>query len=269
MNIGFHFREALRQLSIWLEEEFDRLFAGLQAWSRVEHNDDGTHSEITATSVTTTTLTTTTATVSALTATSGQVSLGSTGISISTGAGLTPLAAHGYKFTGVSAAALSGLYAGTTGTTNKVMIHNDVETNGWTALVELLVRDNDNHEVNLLLSADDSNPSAALEVDGGSRETGVGVDEAGGVKVYWDQATRNDVTVNADGVQVIGLQAAGDRGGKASTVEVTNVSDVTANSTGVGSIKFKGTTSRDSVGFVKVYIGTTAYYVPVFDAITG
>jgi len=41
------FRDALRTVSIWLEEELDRSFAGLQAWSRVEHHDDGTHSTVT------------------------------------------------------------------------------------------------------------------------------------------------------------------------------------------------------------------------------
>ena len=61
----------------------------------------------------------------------------------------------------------------------------------------------------------------------------------------------------------------GDGGGYANTIGFTDVSDVTANSTGVGTIKFKGTTSRDSTGFIKIYIGTTAYYVPVFSAITG
>lgn len=65
------------------------------------------------------------------------------------------------------------------------------------------------------------------------------------------------------------LRATGDVGGAASSIQISNVSDTTANSSGVGAIKFKGATSRDSVGFVKIYIGTTAYYVPVFDAITG
>lgn len=65
------------------------------------------------------------------------------------------------------------------------------------------------------------------------------------------------------------LQVAGDLGGIASHNTITGVSDVSANSTGVGTIKFKGATSRDSTGFIKIYIGTTAYYVPVFSAITG
>lgn len=65
------------------------------------------------------------------------------------------------------------------------------------------------------------------------------------------------------------IRIAGDIGGQASSNTITGVSDVTANSTGVGTIKFKGATSRDSTGFVKIYVGTTAYYVPVFSAITG
>ncbi len=65
------------------------------------------------------------------------------------------------------------------------------------------------------------------------------------------------------------VRASGDTGGAASSIALTSTSNVTANSSGVGTIKFKGTTSRDSAGFAKVYVGTTAYYVPIFTAITG
>lgn len=65
------------------------------------------------------------------------------------------------------------------------------------------------------------------------------------------------------------LRISGDAGGQASHNTLTGTSDITANSTGTGTIKFKGATSRDSSGFIKIYIGTTAYYVPVFSAITG
>lgn len=62
----------------------------------------------------------------------------------------------------------------------------------------------------------------------------------------------------------------GDAGaGAASTLGLTNIGDVSANSSGTGTIKFKGTTSRDSAGFIKIYFGTTVYYVPIFTAITG
>lgn len=64
------------------------------------------------------------------------------------------------------------------------------------------------------------------------------------------------------------IQADGDIGGLAGANTLTGVSNVAANSTGVGTIKFKGTGSRDSSGFIKIYIGTTAYYVPVFNDIT-
>ncbi len=60
-----------------------------------------------------------------------------------------------------------------------------------------------------------------------------------------------------------------DATGLASAVGLTNVSDLTANSTGIGTILFKGTTSRNSSGFMKIYIDTTAYYIPVFSAIGG
>jgi hypothetical protein len=59
----------------------------------------------------------------------------------------------------------------------------------------------------------------------------------------------------------------GDEGGIAGTVGFTDVSDLATRSTGVGTIKFDDGTNRDSSGFIKVYIGTTAYYVPVFSAI--
>ncbi len=59
----------------------------------------------------------------------------------------------------------------------------------------------------------------------------------------------------------------GDEGGIAGTVGFTDVSDLATRSTGVGTIKFDDGTNRDSSGFIKIYIGTTAYYVPVFAAI--
>jgi hypothetical protein len=64
------------------------------------------------------------------------------------------------------------------------------------------------------------------------------------------------------------VRVGGDQGGVSNTITVTNTSNTAANSTGTGTIKFKGTGSRDSSGFIKIYIGTTAYYVPVFNDIT-
>jgi hypothetical protein len=65
------------------------------------------------------------------------------------------------------------------------------------------------------------------------------------------------------------LRVGGDQGGATGKTTLTNVSDLTANSSGVGTIKFKGASSRDSAGFIKGYVGNTAYYIPVFAAITG
>ena len=75
-----------------------------------------------------------------------------------------------------------------------------------------------------------------------------------------------DIVGDVRGRQMI---ADGDNAGVASTNSLTGTSDLTGNSTGVGTILFKGTTSRNSSGFIKVFIGTTAYYVPAFSAITG
>jgi hypothetical protein len=85
--------------------------------------------------------------------------------------------------------------------------------------------------------------------------------------------TNNDVRLTPSGTGKVRIGStlivAGDQGGVASTVGLSNVSDTAANSTGTGTIKFKGATSRDSSGFIKIYVGTTAYYVPFFSAVTG
>lgn len=60
--------------------------------------------------------------------------------------------------------------------------------------------------------------------------------------------------------------AGGDSGGTASCNTFSNGSNVAARSTGVGTIKFADATARDNVGFIKVYVGTTAYWVPIFAA---
>lgn len=83
--------------------------------------------------------------------------------------------------------------------------------------------------------------------------------------------TTTDFAIASNGdVTVLGrLSVGSDNAGLAGYTTFTNGNNVAANSTGTGTIKFKGTTSRDSTGFVKIYIGTTAYWVPVFNAITG
>jgi hypothetical protein len=53
----------------------------------------------------------------------------------------------------------------------------------------------------------------------------------------------------------------GDEGGIAGTIGLTDVFDATLSS-GNGTVKLKGTTPRDSAGFIKMYVGTTTVWVP-------
>ena len=55
--------------------------------------------------------------------------------------------------------------------------------------------------------------------------------------------------------------------GVASSITLTGANNITVpRSTGVGTIKFDDGTSRDSVGFVKMYVGQTAVFIPAFAA---
>lgn len=62
------------------------------------------------------------------------------------------------------------------------------------------------------------------------------------------------------------VAAQGDSGGTAGCNTLSSVSNTAARSTGVGTIKFTDATARDNVGFIKIYVGTTAYWVPIFAA---
>jgi len=66
-----------------------------------------------------------------------------------------------------------------------------------------------------------------------------------------------------------GLLSGAEPTGFAGTVAYTNTVDNSANNVGIGTILFKGATSRNSSGFLKILDGTTARYIPYFDAITG
>lgn len=54
MKITQNFRAELSGVSTWIVEQFDSIIAQIKGTWGVEHNDDGTHSNVTATSVTTT-----------------------------------------------------------------------------------------------------------------------------------------------------------------------------------------------------------------------
>jgi hypothetical protein len=109
------------------------------------------------------------------------------------------------------------------------------------------------------------NDAAALII-GGSTSTTFrnNADSANNVVI----ADNGLVTVERQAVVAPEFRATADPGvGQLGAVTFTAFDDRgSINSSGVGSIKFKDGTSRDSVGFVRIYLGTTPYYVPYFAA---
>jgi hypothetical protein len=74
----------------------------------------------------------------------------------------------------------------------------------------------------------------------------------------------NDLTV-VDDVNARTYFATGDQGtGFANTTGLTNVTNVTSNSSGTFTIASKTTNNLASTGFIKIYVGATAYWVPIF-----
>lgn len=63
------------------------------------------------------------------------------------------------------------------------------------------------------------------------------------------------------------VRAGGDNGGASGKTSITNATNTTQ-STGTGTIKLTGATSRNNTGFIKAYIGTTAVYIPYFGNIS-
>ncbi len=64
-----------------------------------------------------------------------------------------------------------------------------------------------------------------------------------------------------------GLSVGGDDGGIASYISFTNVSSGV--STGNGTVLMGGATNRNSTGWMKIFVGTAARYVPYWTTITG
>jgi len=76
-------------------------------------------------------------------------------------------------------------------------------------------------------------------------------------------------TAPQQALHVVGtILADGDGGGYAGTTGFTDVVDIAARSTGVGTVLFDDATNRNSAGFIKIYIGTVPYFLPAFAAIT-
>lgn len=59
----------------------------------------------------------------------------------------------------------------------------------------------------------------------------------------------------------------GDEGGIAGTIGLTDVNDATL-STGNGTVKLKGTTTRNSAGFIKIYVETATAWIPYWTDIS-
>ena len=64
-----------------------------------------------------------------------------------------------------------------------------------------------------------------------------------------------------------GVFAGGDDTGLAGYTQLTNSTQGV--SSGTGTVKMNGATSRNSTGWLKIYVGTSAKYVPYFDTVTG
>jgi hypothetical protein len=196
----------------------------------------------------------------------GAVELSDVGLSIqATDSATTWNSLNGIKFTqSTNQVAAIGVYCGTTaGSENNVLIrarHLTESRRNYLRLSASSTFSNVNNTV-LIEAADNSGSSgyAAIVLEAKNSATGDSRIRIDADDIYID----NDIETER------GLWVGGDSGGKAGTVGLSDVSNTAANSTGTGTIKMKGATNRDSAGFVKIYIGTTAYWVPVFSAITG
>ena len=95
-----------------------------------------------------------------------------------------------------------------------------------------------------------------------------------GIATWWfGTGTTNYVGINTASAPTRGFQVAGgvfaggDDTGLAGYVQLTNSTQGV--SSGNGTVKMNGGTARDSVGWLKLYSGTTAIYVPYWTTVTG
>lgn len=58
--------------------------------------------------------------------------------------------------------------------------------------------------------------------------------------------------------------ASDDRTGTPGVISLSNVANTAANSTGTFTIKSKSANNLDSTGFIKIWVGATEYYIPIF-----
>lgn len=117
-----------------------------------------------------------------------------------------------------------------------------------------------------------------LYIDGGSSGvairsnhsavTALKVDAAGDIGIG-TTIPSDKLHVNSGNIRVTtgGIRVLGDPAGVASYVTFTGTSDLSANGAGVGNILMKDGSNRNTAGFLKVYIGTADYFIPLFAAV--
>lgn len=77
-------------------------------------------------------------------------------------------------------------------------------------------------------------------------------------------ATLGDITSVAGNVEGVGIVATGDNTGISATTSLTNVSVASTSGAGNLTIKSNSAGSATNAGFIKMYSGTTAIYIPYF-----
>jgi hypothetical protein len=162
-----------------------------------------------------------------------------------------------------SAIGVSALANNTTGSNNSAI--------GVIALYDLNITANDGSGANTAIGY-----NTGRGIVTGVNNTIIGANVAGlasglsGNIIIADGAGTIRIQVNGAGpVQLsTGATIGADGGGLASTLGLTNVFNETISS-GVGSVKMAGSTARTNTGWLKIYNGTSARYIPYWTTITG
>jgi len=174
----------------------------------------------------------------------GVFRLDSDGVSLQAGNSSSWASLNSYRFHGSNATDL-GVYAGTSGGNDRLLMRNN--SNG-VGSIDAIARGSAGGYASL----------TAEKVLGAF--TILALDATGATPV----TTLSDGPFQATAGE---LRAGGDNGGASGKTSVTNVTNTTQ-STGTGTVKLTGTTSRNNTGFIKAYIGTTAVYIPYFGNIS-
>lgn len=113
-----------------------------------------------------------------------------------------------------------------------------------------------------------SSGTVAVGIGNGTGANAVNIGVAGTGIVSIGNATGgvnlDGATISTSTIAATTFYASGDNGGIALTNALTDGSNLTANGAGVFTILSKSANSANSAGFIKIYIGVTAYWIPVF-----